>query len=170
VPGRALDIDHEGHLRALTTGGVDFVVIGGIAVMAHGFVRATADTDITASPDRANLERLSAVLKELDAVLPGADPLAGDPASARSLSFGGNPRFETRLGRLHVVQSPKGAPGYKELASRADVVEVDDLVLRICSYPDLVAMKKTAARDQDRVDLAALRQARGEAAEQESID
>jgi hypothetical protein len=159
---RALDSDHEGHLRALTAGGVDFVVIGGIAVMAHGFVRATADTDITADPDRTNLERLAAVLKDLEAVLPGADPIAGDPTSARSLSFGGNPRFETTLGRLHIVQSPAGAPKYAELAARAEQVQLDDLHLRICSYPDLVAMKEATARDQDRLDLVALREARDE--------
>jgi uncharacterized nucleotidyltransferase DUF6036 len=162
VNERALESDHEGHLRALTAAGVDFVVIGGIAVMAHGFVRATADTDITANPERANLERLSVVLRDLDAVLPGADPIAGDPASARSLSFGGNPRFETRLGRLHIVQSPTGAPAYDELAERAEEVHLDDLRLRICSYADLVAMKEATARDQDRIDLVALREARDE--------
>jgi len=163
VTERALDSDHEGHLRALTAGGVDFVVIGGIAVMAHGFVRATADTDITANPERLNLERLAAVLRGLDAVLPGADPIAGDPTSASSLSFGGNPRFETKLGRLHIVQSPSGAPKYSELAARAERVQLDDLCLRICSYPDLVAMKEATARDQDRLDLVALREARDEA-------
>jgi Nucleotidyltransferase of unknown function (DUF6036) len=147
---RALESDHEGHLRALTAGGVDFVVIGGIAVMAHGFVRATADTDITANPELANLERLAAVLRELEAVLPGADPIAGNPA------------FETRLGRLHVVQSPAGAPDYRELANRAETVELDDLQLRICSYSDLVTMKEATARDQDRLDLTALREARDE--------
>lgn len=159
---RALESDHEGHLRALTDGGVDFVVIGGIAVMAHGFVRATADTDVTANPELANLERLAAVLRDLEAVLPGADPIAGDPVSARSLSFGGNPRFETRLGRLHIVQSPAGAPSYRELANRAETVELDDLQLRICGYSDLVAMKEATARDQDRLDLTALREAREE--------
>lgn len=137
-------------------------MIGGIAVMAHGFVRATSDTDIMANPAMANLDRLSAVLRELEAVLPGADPIAGDPASARSLSFGGNPRFETRLGRLHIVQSPAGAPGYEEMAERAEAVELDDLRFRICGYSDLVAMKEATARDQDRIDLAALRQAREE--------
>jgi hypothetical protein len=162
VTERALEADHEGHLRALTAGGVDFVVIGGIAVMAHGFVRATADTDITANPELANLERLAAVLRDLEAVLPGADPLAGDPVSARSLSFGGNPRFETRLGRLHIVQSPAGAPRYAEMANRAERVKLDDLELRICGYADLVAMKEATARDQDRLDLAALREARDE--------
>lgn len=162
---RALESDHEGHLRALIEGCVDFVVIGGIAVMAHGYVRATADTDITVNPDRRNLERLATVLLSLEAVLPGADPIAGDPASARSLSFGGNPRFETRLGRLHVVQSPAGAPSYSELATRAITVELDDLKLRICAYEDLVAMKKATARDQDQLDLTALREARSETPE-----
>jgi hypothetical protein len=159
---RALDSDHEGHLRALSAGGVDFVVIGGIAVMAHGFVRATADTDITADPARLNLERLATVLRDLDAVVPGADPIAGDPTSAKSLSFGGNPRFETKLGRLHIVQSPTGAPKYAELAARAVEVQLDDLHLRICSYADLVSMKEATARDQDRLDLVALREAREE--------
>lgn len=97
--------------------------------MAHGFVRATADTET----------RL-----------------------ARALSFGGNPRFETRLGRLHIVQSPAGAPSYDDLANRAEMVKLDDLQLRICSYSDLVAMKEATARDQDRLDLAALREARDE--------
>lgn len=162
MTGRTLEADHEGHLRALAAGGVDFVVIGGIAVMAHGFVRATADTDITANPEMANLDRLAAVLGDLEAVLPGADPIAGDPASARSLSFGGNPRFETRLGRLHIVQSPAGAPSYGELADRAETVQLDDLQLRICGYSDLVAMKEATARDQDHLDLVALREARDE--------
>ena len=160
MSGRALEPDHEGHLRVLTDGNVDFVVIGGIAVMAHGYVRATADTDITVNPDRRNLEHLATVLSDLDAVLPGADPTAGDPASARSLSFGGNPRFETRLGRLHVVQRPAGAPGYSDLAARAINVELDDLRFRICAYEDLVAMKEATARDQDQLDLVALREAR----------
>lgn len=159
---RAFESDHEAHLRALTAGSVDFVVIGGIAVMAHGFVRATADTDITANPDLKNLERLSSVLRDLEAVLPGADPIAGDQTSARSLSFGGNPRFETKLGRLHIVQSPAGAPTYEAMADRAVEVELDDLRLRICSYADLVAMKEASARDQDRLDLVALRKARDE--------
>jgi hypothetical protein len=131
--------------------------------MAHGFIRATADTDITANPAMRNLERLATVLRSLDAVLPGADPTAGNPAGARSLSFGGNPRFETRLGRLHVVQSPAGAPSYRDLAGRAISVKLDGLTLRVCAYPDLVAMKEAVGRAQDRLDLTALREARDEA-------
>jgi hypothetical protein len=42
---------------ALHAGEVDFVIIGGLAVAAHGYVRATKDLDIVPSPEPANLDR-----------------------------------------------------------------------------------------------------------------
>jgi hypothetical protein len=120
----------------MVDGGVEFILIGGLVVAALGAPRATLDTDIVASPELDNLERL--------------------------LSAGPNARFETRLGQLRVVQSPAGAPPYAELA--ADSIEVPlgpDLSVRVCSYEHLVAMKEASGRDQDRVDLERLREARG---------
>ena len=54
-------------LRVLREHHVDFLVIGGVAVAAHGYVRATKDVDIVPAPERANLERLLAALRALDA-------------------------------------------------------------------------------------------------------
>jgi len=54
-------------LAPLSDGGVEFVLIGGLAVGAHGFPRATKDVDIVPAPDDANLHRLAAVLRKLDA-------------------------------------------------------------------------------------------------------
>jgi len=34
-----------------------FVVIGGVAVAAHGYVRGTADLDLVPDPDPENLKR-----------------------------------------------------------------------------------------------------------------
>ena len=45
-------------LGALADERVDFVLIGGVAVAVHGFVRATDDADIVPAPDRDNLDRL----------------------------------------------------------------------------------------------------------------
>jgi hypothetical protein len=60
---------------------VDHVTIGAFAVIAHGYVRATADIDLMARQDRDNLERLAAAFAELRARLPGVDaePLELDP-------------------------------------------------------------------------------------------
>jgi len=39
-------------LRAFLAAGVDFVVVGGVAVNAHGYVRATNDLDLFSAPPR----------------------------------------------------------------------------------------------------------------------
>lgn len=157
-----LEPDHEGHLRALTDGGVEFVLIGGLAVAALGAPRATLDTDIVASPEPANLGRLSAVLRNLDAAVLGAPIEAGDPTGVEFLSSAPNARFDTRLGLLHVVQSPAGAPTFPELQKDSIEVQLDpDLAVRVCSYDHLVAMKEASGRAQDRADLERLREARG---------
>ena len=49
-------------LRLLAAAQVDFVVIGGVAVVAQGYARATRDLDITYATDAENLERLGGVL------------------------------------------------------------------------------------------------------------
>ncbi len=41
-------------IAALVDGGVEYVLIGGLAVGAHGFPRATKDLDIVPAPDQAN--------------------------------------------------------------------------------------------------------------------
>src|ERR671930_189845 len=48
---------------------VDYVLIGGVAVQAHGYIRATNDLDIVAAPELANLSRLGEALVELHARL-----------------------------------------------------------------------------------------------------
>lgn len=61
--------DLAGLVTALNAGAVRFVVIGGIAVSAHGHVRATEDLDIVPAPDVENLDRLGSALVGLDARL-----------------------------------------------------------------------------------------------------
>jgi hypothetical protein len=156
----SLEPDHAGHLRALAEGGVEFVLIGGLAVAVHGHARATVDTDVVCEGSSANLGRLAEVLRELDAQLPGAPP-ALDPLSPTALD-GANARFETRLGQLHVVQAPEGAASFEELRTDAVAVEAEPgLTVQVCSYEHLVAMKEALGRTQDRADLEALEQARG---------
>src|SRR3954452_16632989 len=95
-PLRALEL-----LASLRAGGVQFVVIGGFSLAAHGYVRGTKDLDIVPEPSRNNLKRLLAALRELE-----AEPLAiGEfkpeelPVSfdLDGLSQGGNWLLRTRL-------------------------------------------------------------------------
>src|SRR5436305_1873572 len=49
--------DVEAILRALNSADVRYLIVGGLAVVAHGYVRATVDIDIVLSLEEANARR-----------------------------------------------------------------------------------------------------------------
>jgi hypothetical protein len=148
--------DLAGLVSALNTGGVRFVVIGGVAVGAHGHIRATEDLDIVPEPGRENLDRLGNVLVGLDARLASNPDRGIDPKIRRALYQGRNVTVATRLGDLDVVQRLPGIPGWEELAEDAETTTLGDLPLRVCSRAHLIAMKRARASLQDQADIEAL--------------
>lgn len=148
--------DLAGLVSALNGGGVRFVVIGGVAVGAHGHVRATEDLDIVPDPDRENLDRLGNVLVGLDARLVGRPERGIDPEVRRSLAQGRNLTVTTRLGDLDIVQRMPGIPVWDELAGDAESTTLADQPVSVSSRAHLIVMKRTRASLQDQADLEAL--------------
>lgn len=136
---------------------VRFVVIGGVAVAAHGYVRGTADLDLVPDPDPQNLERITEVLDELEATLPTAKDRRFDPTSdARVIRRGGNVTADTTFGGLDVVQRAKGVPSYSQLDADAVEAKLFGIPVRICSLTRLREMKQAQGRPEDKADLANL--------------
>jgi hypothetical protein len=148
--------DLAGLLRALAGERVQFVVIGGVAVAVHGFVRATEDVDIVPDPDRENLDRLVNRLIREDARLTLAPERAPGPDERRVLYQGRNLSLSTRLGDIDVVQRLPGVPSYAELRDRAVVVAPFGVPVRVASRADLIAMKRARGRAIDLADLEQL--------------
>lgn len=160
-PLRPLDL-----LAALRAYHVEFVVIGGFSLAAHGYVRGTKDVDIVPNPEPGNLRRLWEALQDLDAT-----PMLGDLAAEELpltfdadglLAGGGNWVLQTRLGRLDVMQWVPGVRGYAQLvegAIRPDLPGMADPPA-FAGRDDLIAMKHAAGRPQDLQDIAALEGAR----------
>lgn len=143
-------------LRRLAEAGVDFVVIGGVAVIAHGYVRATKDLDIVYASDADNLERLGNVLIAIRARLAGIDedvPFVPDAATLRRTSL---LTLSSDEGRIDLLVNPPGAAPYPDLVARAEIADFGDFEVRIASLDDLEAMKRAAGRPQDAVDLRAI--------------
>jgi predicted nucleotidyltransferase len=133
----------------LVDAGVDFVVIGGFAAIAHGSVQVTRDLDICYSPGASNLEALGRALVGLDARLRGvADdvPFVPDGATLRRTRV---LTLETEEGPLDILTDPAGAPGYEALSQRAMEVPVAGVVVRVASLEDLLAMKRASGRPKD---------------------
>jgi len=84
------------------------IIIGGVAVAAHGYPRPTMDLDVVPDPDRINLTRLADALAELHAVPAEGDEFAAAefPTDASSV---GSSRQSTRRRRplTQVNTSPR---------------------------------------------------------------
>jgi predicted nucleotidyltransferase len=160
------ELDIRGILEALDRGGVEFLVIGGVAVGLHGYVRATKDVDVVPASQPENLARLARVLGELDAQIEGAEEFKGeelpDPLDPQALSLGGNWVLRTRLGRFDIMQWIGEDALWEKLSPTAIEVELGTLVVKFVSYESLVTLKEDAGRPQDLIDLQRMREARGE--------
>jgi hypothetical protein len=138
-------------IEALANAGIDFVLIGGLAGIAQGSSYPTYDLDIMYSRDRANLERLAALLGELGASLRGAPPGLPFLLDANTLEEGGNFTFETRYGALDILAYPEGAPKYEEVKRAADEIDFAGRRILVASLDHLIAMKDAAGRGKDQL-------------------
>jgi Nucleotidyl transferase AbiEii toxin, Type IV TA system len=147
-------------LARLVGADVDFVVIGGVAVVLQAQPRFTKDLDICYAPDTENLERLGGALVALRARLRGIDETVPFVADARTLRQTQILTLTTDEGELDLLVDPQGAPAYVELRRDADIVDLDGIEVRVASIEHLSAMKRAAGRPQDLADLEALQIAR----------
>lgn len=148
------EFDLRSLFEALQDHDVRFVVIGGVAVGAHGFVRGTEDLDVVPDPDPENLNRLTEALSKLESTLPTVGGRRFDPATdAGVVRRGGNVTATTKFGALDVVQRAQGVPSYSQLAEDAIESELLGIPVRVCSLARLREMKQAQSRTQDLLDL-----------------
>jgi len=151
-------------LRHLEEHRVEYIIIGGLAVGAHGHVRPSKDLDIVPNPTRENLTRLIAALLSANTVDAGAGDFdqAELPMSAMNLedlAQGGNFQLKTELGDLDVFQWVSGIESedlYVELDREALTGSVEGVSVRVCGLDHLLMMKRAAGRPQDLADLRRL--------------
>jgi hypothetical protein len=148
-------LDAERILRALAEHGVDYVLIGGLAVQTHGHVRTTNDADLVPAPDPANLERLAAALRSLGARVlnPGEE---GTAVTAQMLPRATIWQFVTRDGGIDVMHEVPGGRPYAELSDRALRVRLGEVEVPVAGLDDLIQMKLARGRPLDIADVAAL--------------
>ena len=147
-------------VRALVDGGVDFVIVGGVAVVLQAMPRFTKDLDICYSTTEDNLDALGGVLVGLAARLRGiadAVPFVPDSRTLRQTQI---LCLTTPVGDIDLLVDPDGAPGYETLRERASVMELSGRTVRVASIEDMLAMKRAAGRPQDLTDIESLEVAR----------
>lgn len=133
-----------------------FVLVGGLAVNAWGYLRATRDVDFVPDPNPENLARLNALLNDLDGKVDVGGKLLAGSAISTFLRTGDRTLVATELGPVDVLQGLPQVPPFFVLDEKAKEVDLDGLVVRVCSLQHLIEMKRSSERARDHEDLAAL--------------
>jgi predicted nucleotidyltransferase len=143
-------------LTRLVEADVRFVLVGGLAVNAWGYLRATRDVDIVPEPEAGNLARLTDLLLSLE----GRVEAAGETLAAGTISTflraGDRTLVTTALGQLDILQGLPQIPRYSELERDSRKADIEGLSVQICSLEALLEMKRASDRPRDRDDLEAL--------------
>ncbi|MEZ0471513.1 hypothetical protein [Luteimonas salinilitoris] len=149
---------------ALNDARVDYVVVGGLAVILHGYLRATADLDLAIGLSPGNARRGMRALASIG--LQPRLPVAMD-------DFADEDRRLDWLRNRNMVVFPLWDPanplrsvdvfidepiGFGDLMAEAVVKDVDGLEVRIASIPHLIEMKRRSARPRDLEDIDKLQQ------------
>jgi hypothetical protein len=131
-----IDAHHLALLRTLVAHEVQFVLVGGVALQIHGYSGATRDVDIAIATDSANHRRIGAALEALGA----REYLAGPRGTA----------YDTRFGRLEIMNSTDGIGDYQAWAGNAQTVHAaDGVAIAVGAPSDLLASKEAADRPKD---------------------
>ncbi|MGH2968191.1 MAG: nucleotidyltransferase [Solirubrobacteraceae bacterium] len=138
-------------LRRLGAAGVEFVVIGGIAAVAHGSPQITRDLDIVYATGDDNTRRLARTLIGLNAKLRGVAEDVPFVPDARTLRHVRLLTLDTDEGPLDVMAQPDGSRGYEQLLAGSIEAIVEGTAVRVAGIDDLIAMKKAAGRPKDRI-------------------
>jgi hypothetical protein len=155
--------------EALNRAGIDYMVVGGLAVNAHGYVRMTMDIDLVVSLEPGNITRALYALAEIGYVpaVPITPEQFADPANRTRWMAEKGMRVLKLWSERHplcpidiFVEEPFDFAAEHRAAARFMLDE--NLMVPVVRLAVLLALKEQAARPQDIADIAALREvARG---------
>ena len=145
-------------LPILNQAEVEYVIIGGVALVAHGSARATFDIDICYKRSKANIDKLCQALKPFHPRLRGAPkdlPFRLDP---KTVAAGLNFTLVTDLGDIDLLGEVAGLGFYDAVFQSSQTKKIGKISSRVLSLDGLYRAKNAAGRGKD---IDALKEIKG---------
>lgn len=136
-------------LEALARCGVDFVIIGGVAINLHSSAYVTYDLDICFSRKRENLKRI------IEAFAPFKPHLRGFPKDLpfvwdeQTLKSGTNFTFETSIGDIDMLGEVAGVGTFEDVLDQSVKMKLFGFEFNVLSIDGLIKAKSAAGRTKD---------------------
>ena len=145
----------------LVRGGVRFIIVGGMAGIAHGAGRVTFDIDCVYARDPETIARLADVMARFQPTLRGAPPGLPFRFDAATITAGLNFTLDTTAGPVDFLGEVAGGGGYDDLLDDTVELHVFGVSCRVVSLSKLISLKRAAGRPKDfeaSAELEALRE------------
>lgn len=139
--------DFQDFIKALNEAEVDFMLVGGYAVILHGYSRTTGGMDIWVESTESNYTKLEIAFKLFG--MPVFDMTRDkflDVQKTNVFSFGVEPR------QIDVLTNVKGLQ-FSAAIANAQLVKVDGIQFKMLSREDLLVAKRAAGRHRDLDDV-----------------
>jgi hypothetical protein len=156
IPRNPIMTDVAAFVKLLAVHHVQFVIIGGQAMRAHGSAHVTDDMDICYQRTPANLAALATALAPIHPYLRGAPlglPFCFD---VLTLTSGLNFTLDTDYGEIDLLGEVSGIGNYDQVLAQSMEQTAFGLTVRILSVDGLIAAKKASGRGKDRLHLLEL--------------
>jgi len=139
--------------KALNKENVEYVIIGGFAMILHGYSRFTEDIDIFIKPTEKNVEKLKVSLRKLfddDSI---EEISHSDLLQYAVIRYGTPEGFYIDLiGRIGEIAS------YEEVDAGKEIKVVDDVPIPVCGVEKLLFLKEGTLRNKDKMDAIFLKE------------
>ncbi len=150
---------YEKILREFYYNGVNYLIVGGIALNLHGVPRATFDLDIVVAWNESNVQKIEKILKKLNfkAMVPVTLTELKDESKRKELvrkkhMFALNfYNVDDPLEEIDILI--KDVSDFDKLFERKKTIKIDDYEIYLISLDDLIKLKRKSKRYKDREDM-----------------
>jgi predicted nucleotidyltransferase len=139
--------DFQEFIQALNTNDVKYILVGGYAVILHGYIRSTADMDIWVDKTEGNYSKLKKALNQFGAPCFSKNEFLGDQFNVWGIG-----REPNRIEIMSEVKGLKFNIAYK----KSQTYQQENLQIKFIHLNDLLASKKAAGRFKDKNDIEQL--------------
>ena len=139
---------------------VEFVLIDGVAAIAHGSATFTKDFDVAAPLTIENVSRLMGALATFAPRYGMTIDKRRVTHTPEELTRFNNLYFLTDIGRIDILKAVEPIGAYEAVAARAAEMTLFDRTVKVISLDDLIAVKAHIGRPKDKqveMELRAIR-------------
>jgi hypothetical protein len=152
---KQIPLDLEKLIENLGKSKIKYILVGGMAAVAHGSPVLTFDLDIVHEKSDANTQKIKDLLISLDAYQRRPDDLKLKP-DFEALQGTGHMLLSTKYGPMDILGAIEKGLGYEELIENIIKIEFHGFEIHVLDLKTLIELKRESKRPEDKQRLKIL--------------